>query len=324
MMLHLLRYFALPVCAVSVLLSPSFGLAHGIKSLGEQSEKAEKPVSVWNFLLNRAEAAQRTTIDKSGGYRYIKSDGLADHQTGTFPNRGNPHTVSKQSYSFRVSLKPGKAGKITELGHQDFGVALNGVPFDPLTAEYWNRDRSSGWNIEAMSGAINLGLDNSNAHVQPNGAYHYHAMPIGLLQKPSNNKNAPVMLGWAADGFPIYAPYGFGTDELKSSHRIKNGTRPSGPGGKYDGTYVQDYEYVLGAGDLDKCNGTTAKTNEFPNGTYLYVITNTYPFIPRCWIGKPDSSFSRTPGGGSMMGGNRPPPPSGGTGNRPPPLWKRK
>jgi hypothetical protein len=26
-----------------------------------------------------------------------------------------------------------------------FGVALNGVPFDPAMAEYWENYRSSGW-----------------------------------------------------------------------------------------------------------------------------------------------------------------------------------
>jgi hypothetical protein len=44
-----------------------------------------------------------------------------------------------------VALRPAKAPRATPLGHQNFGVALNGVPFDPLTAEYWRRDRRSGW-----------------------------------------------------------------------------------------------------------------------------------------------------------------------------------
>ncbi|MEK9722795.1 MAG: YHYH protein, partial [Rhodospirillaceae bacterium] len=96
-------------------------------------------------------------------------------------------------------MKQQKASRVTELGHQNFGIALNGVPFDVLTAEYWNRDRSSGWNVEALSGAMNLGLDRNNAHVQPNGAYHYHGIPTGLLEQfPFKDKPAP--LGYAADG----------------------------------------------------------------------------------------------------------------------------
>ncbi len=300
------------------LVSPSLALAHGIEATGNANANAQPEKSLWSFLINPAEAAATISVSQSDGFRYIKSDGLADHATGTFPNRGNPHTISKQDYNFRVTLNPQKADKVTSLGHQNFGVALNGVPFDPLTAEYWNRDRSSGWNIEALSGAMNLGLDESNAHVQPNGAYHYHGLPKALLQKASGN--GPVLLGYAADGFPIYGPYGFAGGERKGSYRIKLGMRPSGPGGRYDGTYVQDYEYDNRSGDLDACNGMTAKTNEFPNRTYLYVLTSNYPFIPRCWSGTPDASFARNPGGGGQSAGagtNRRPPPTGGRAPRP-------
>lgn len=321
------------IAAVSAVASATFipqlfspAHAHGIEDLGQQIHKAAKPdetASFWDFLTNPAAAAARVSIDSQGGYRYIHSDGLADHETGRFPNNGNPHTITEQSYQFRVTLNPQQATQPTALGHQNFGVALNGVPFDPLTAEYWNRDRTSGWNIEAMSGAINLGLDRNNAHVQPTGAYHYHAMPTGLLEKLSAQRDGPVQLGWAADGFPLYAPYGFKTGELKASFRVKSGTRPSGPGGPYDGTYVQDYEFVEGLGDLDACNGTTAATSEFPDGTYLYVLTNSYPFIPRCWTATPDPSFARGPGGGQGgqggQGGSMRGPGGGGTGMGPPP-----
>jgi hypothetical protein len=287
--------------------------AHGVEPTARPLTKAEHDADraahdFWSFLTNPAEAAVHITIDMSGGYRYVRSDGIPDHQPGQFPNRGNPHTISKQDYNFRVPLQPQMAGQPTLLGHQNFGVALNGVPFDPLTAEYWRRDRSSGWNIEAMSGAMNLGLDKNNAHVQPNGAYHYHAVPTGLIEKfPFRDK--PTLLGYAADGFPLYGPFGYQDPrntgsamvQLRPSHRVKQGTRPSGPGGRYDGTYVQDYEYVAGLGDLDACNGREGVTPEYPKGTYYYVITAAYPFIPRCWVGTPDQSFSRGRPGG--MGG---------------------
>ena len=45
---------------------------------------------------------------------------------------------------------------------------------------------------------------------------------------------------------------------------------------------TQDYEYVAGSGDLDECNGRVGVTPEFPNGTYHYYITDTFPFIQRC------------------------------------------
>ena len=150
-----------------------------------------------------------------------------------------------------------------------------------------------------------------NAHVQPNGAYHYHSVPKGILNK-HDYKTKPLLIGYAADGFPVYAHYGYnnpadsssGLKELKASYRIKSGTRPSGPGGRYDGTYTKDYEYVEGKGDLDQCNGRTGIMPEYPDGTYYYVVTNQFPFIPRCLMGSADSSFSKGPGsGGSQQRG---------------------
>jgi len=294
--------------AVALAAASGTAMAHGVKPTASSAPKVKKAEAInpWSFLLNPAEAAARISIDTNGGYRFVRADGLPDHQPGRFPNRGNPHSIKEQNYDFRVPLHPAKTGRITELGHQNFGIALNGVPFDPLTAEYWNRDRAAGWNVEAMSGAMDLGLDQHNAHVQPNGAYHYHALPTGLIEQfPFREK--PALIGYAADGYPIYGPYGYRDPadasspvvQLRASYRIKAGKRPSGPGGRHDGTYVQDYEFASGLGDLDACNGREGVTPEFPGGTYYYVVTARFPFIPRCWVGTPDGTFAlRGPGGG--------------------------
>jgi len=116
-----------------------------------------------------------------------------------------------------------------------------------------------------------------------------------------------VHIGWAADGFPIYVAYGYtdpdaadsGIVELRSSWRLKSGARPSGaPEGSYDGTWVQDYEYVEGLGDLDQCNGRQCVTPDFPEGTYAYFITEEWPFVPRWLRGVVSDSFApRGPGG---------------------------
>ena len=47
-----------------------------------------------------------------------------------------------------------------------------------------------------------------------------------------------------------------------------------------DGTFSQDWEYVVGSGDLDECNGIIL------DGTYAYFITEGYPYVPRCWNGE--------------------------------------
>ncbi|MCO5297258.1 MAG: YHYH protein [Fimbriimonadaceae bacterium] len=254
--------------------------------------------------------ASEVKIVVEGGKRVITANGIPEHAVGRFPNAGNPNAIRPQNYKFEVPLKPTPATR--QARGALFGVAVNGVPFDPGTAELWNNDFA--WHYEALSGQIangrGLGVDANFAHVQPNGAYHYHGLPMGLLAK-LDYKNKMAIVGWAADGYPVYGNYGT-TDpndpkspmrKLTSSYRMKTGTRPDGPGGAYDGSFASDFEYVKGAGDLDGFNGRTGVTPDFPAGTYYYVLTDTFPFIPRQLKGQVDPSFLKREGPGGPGGG---------------------
>ena len=234
-------------------------------------------VSIFLCISNSEATKNEVTITTDEQYRYITSNGIPDHLPGQFPNHGNPNTISEQHYHYRMPLHPTRTGYITQMREQPFGVAVNGVPFDPDTAEFYNHDSFSGWNYDALSGKIDLGIDQHNAHVQPNGAYHYHGIPQGVKKDD--------IVGYAADGFAIVID-----TTAKPSYRLKQGARPSGPGGTYDGTFVQDFEFVKGYGNLDECNGQTNAASE-----YEYVLAATFPFIPRCWKGTPDTSFERGP-----------------------------
>ncbi len=145
--------------------------------------------------------------------------------------------------------------------------------------------------------------------MQPTGAYHYHGIPTGLMP------TTPTLtfVGWAGDGYPIFGRWdrSVANDassplrEMRASYRLRSGTRPSGtagPGGTYDGTFGADWEYVAGLGDLDECNGRTGSVvvDGAAVTTYHYVLTNTFPYIPRCWHATPDASFR---GMMMMMGG---------------------
>lgn len=261
-------------------------------------------------------ADNQVRIVVQGDYRYVYANGVPNHATGEFPNSGNPNTIAEQTYTFRMPAYPQVAETATAFTLGKFGVAINGVPFDPGAAEFWNRDFNSGWQYEALSGRINLGMDQNHAHVQPNGAYHYHGAPTGLIQALGNGERM-LLLGYAGDGFPIYGAYGYADAmdssstirQMQSSYRLKSGVRPSGPGGTYDGTFVQDYEYVANSGDLDDCNGRFGVTPEYPEGIYHYYITETFPFISRKFRGTPDPSF--VPPGGQN---GRPPLPPDGAG----------
>lgn len=277
-------------------------------------------LAAWTVLIaaDPGHAQNQVEVEEAGGYRTIESNGIPDHPTGAFPNRRNPNEIRPQRHRYRVPLEPVPAARTTPLSLGIFGVARNGVPFDPGAAEFWNRDRS--WQYEALGGSIDLGLDFNNAHVQPTGSYHYHGIPEPLVASRPSGAHSPL-LGWAADGFPIYARYGYvdpddpasGVAPLRSSFRLRSGARDGGPSGAYDGTFGRDYLYLSGLGNLDECNGRTTKTPEYPEGTYAYFLTDAYPIIPRCLRGTPDPSFSkprgRPPGGRGPPPGRRPPPP---------------
>ena len=238
-------------------------------------------------------------IDK---LRVIESNGIPNHKVGKFPNEGNPHSIKPQKYKFKIPLHPQIANETTSIENPrfNFGIALSGVLFDPLAREYYLGDLKSDWRYEATSGAIKLGLDTNNAHVQPDGSYHYHALPRGLenqIEEKFDNLHSPL-LGWAADGFPIYGATGYSGDKNliinKSSYRIKKGKRQNGilnPGGIYDGTFINDFYYDNNYGTLDQCNGRFSITPEFPDGIYAYFITKEYPSIPRCFKGTPSKDF---------------------------------
>lgn len=279
------------------------------------------PLILAAVIVASATAQEHVHITETNGFRYIVSDGIPNHETGAFPNRNNPNQIQLQYHRFRVPLNPEPLPESSPFFLMPFGVALNGIPFDPGAAEFWNGDTN--WQFEALKGRINLGLDQNNAHVQPTGAYHYHGSPTGLIATLSAKADM-LLLGFAADGFPIYSDQGYrnaadpasGLKKLRSSYILKEGLRPSGPGGPYDGTFVQDYVYAAGSGDLDECNGRSGPTPEYPGGTYYYVLTDDFPFIPRRFRGTPDESFQRRGPrpGGRDSGGFRPPP-----SHRPPP-----
>jgi hypothetical protein len=214
--------------------------------------------------------------------------------------------VAVQSIALNVPRNPVLANSSSDLSLLWYGaVMLNGVVLDQVANGCYMPDDASAdrdgniangcglwvdWRLDPL-GKVSLGADSHNAHTQPGGLYHYHGNPYALYDTEDKTKASPV-IGFAADGFPIYGPrYVDETTgrvvEATSGYTIKLGSRPtadSSPGGSYDGSYIQDYEFT-NAGNLDKCNGRTV------NGEYGYYVTETYPYTMGCYTGTPDYSF---------------------------------
>lgn len=234
--------------------------------------------------------------------RTLTADGVLDHAVGTFPNAHNPNTISAQTISATDTLSPEKTATSTTMGgpRSVSGYVLNGVKIDAGTADTCSDNSAScrlappmqgSWSIEALGqDSFNFGDDENHAHVQPTGAYHYHGIPEGFVSK-LNKGEAMTHIGWAADGFPIYARYGYSDPAdsdssmvvVQSSYRLK--TRPVENCAEVTtypmGTFIQDYEYVEGRGHLDECNGRTGVTSELSAGIYHYFAADTNPFLQR-------------------------------------------
>ncbi|MEL6673719.1 MAG: YHYH protein [Bacteroidota bacterium] len=271
------------------------------------------------YTLEDKTYGTRTEVKVKGDQRIMTTNSLPNHQTGNFPNQGNPNRISAQERTYTFPLKPVYTGKARWA--REPGVALNGVKFEPQTAEVVVCESGEHFRMEAIQELVDLGLDVNHAHVQPTGAYHYHGTPTGVVQAFDQGEDL-VHIGFAHDGFPIYYAK---SGQYKPSYQLIDTTRHgtactySNPhtsrdvaieGTKVDGSFGSDYEFIAGLGELDECNGIEVA------GQYMYLVTDEFPYVGRCLMG--EFKEQGRPGGPPHMGrdGRRPPPP--GMGGHPP------
>ncbi len=224
--------------------------------------------------------------------------------------------------AFTITQEPSEANSVTPLAlGVTQAIMLNGVVVDLLPAACYDigneplgeekigcgQDQiDHPWRYDPMSSLNDFGTDNHNAHVQPDGSYHYHGNPEALFaQNCSGQTTTSPVIGFAADGFPIFGSCieddNGGIREVTSSYALKEGggtrqnvdgymTPTSGTGqiasDNYDGQFRGDYEYVSGSGDLDECNGMEV------DGQYGYYVTSGFPWILNCFKATIDESFS--------------------------------
>lgn len=241
-----------------------------------------------SYNLIDEEFGTRTIVTVKGNTRKMVTNALPNHKTGEYPRKGNPNSISEQSKTYVFPINPKYTGEPKWV--REPGVSLNGVKFEPGTAEVVVCETGENYRVEAFQNIIDLGLDFNNAHVQPTGAYHYHGSPTSVIKDLDKGEDL-VHIGFANDGFAIYYSK---SGKYKSSYKLLDGNREGedcvyenpkqtldiSVNGHHDGTYGSDFEYVANLGDLDECNGTTI------NGTYAYIVTDEFPYVSRCLMGK--------------------------------------
>lgn len=259
-----------------------------------------------SYTLMDEEFGTMVTVTVGDGVRAIVTNALPDHETGAFPNAGNPNTITEQDLTWAFPTAATFIGDAT--GVRTSGVAVNGVKFEPGTGESVTCNSGETYRIEALQDIYDLGLDFNNAHVQPTGEYHYHGISALLVDAYETDDDL-VHIGFAADGYLMYYSKSGAYDSgyvLSAEPRTGTGCVASGPDGTQvdlegtapDGTYNSDFVYADGAGELDRCNGTTI------DGQYVYIVTDTFPYVTRCLNG--DVSESGDIGGGGGGGAGAP------------------
>lgn len=240
------------------------------------------------------------TISASAGKCQLQSNGVPNHDFND-GQQSFPNNLSEQNYNYQITTSPVFASANTALAiGSDNGLMLNGVKIDLLAAACFAvgnertgcGDISQPWRFDPMFAANGFRVDSHNAHVQPNGSYHYHGTPNALFADDTAVESP--LVGFAADGFPIFGSWFDDNGTVRralSSYRLKVGARQavSGyatPSGDYDGSFRDDYEYIEGLGDLDECNGMQV------NGVYGYFVIDAYPYIMGCLKGQVDPSFN--------------------------------
>lgn len=268
-------------------------------------------------------------IEVTGNVRYVYANSIPDHAAGGL-NGG--FTVTGQDDTWTMCAYPTLGASVTQLygddeaagcstaGSYRFGVGTNGVHYAPSSREYFEiLDSDTGvatgeynydWNVEAVEA---FGMNSQGAHLNAKGEYHYHSIATDYFTKTTgvslgiDGTSFSPIVAYAADGYPVYYKYAYtnandansGISSFDSGWQLKtdNGGVRSGdgfsaPNGAYDGYYVEDYEFNAAATQLDECNGRYGVTPDYPDGTYYYVLTDSWPYIPRCFAGAHvDESF---------------------------------
>ncbi len=238
----------------------------------------------------------------------LQSNSIPNHNTGEGSARNFVAPVTEIDWTYKINRNPKKEPTATPLTQRSYdAILLNGVVVDILSAGCYRPNgmrvdkngnvaigcqSTEKWLLDPLAPNAGFGADKHHAHTQPNGQYHYHGNPMAMFDDKPGENGSPI-IGFAADGFPIYGSYFKDKTgkvrKAKSGYSLKQGNRPSSetaPGGKYDGMYIDDYEFT-NSGDLDACNGMTV------NGQYGYFVTDSYPWVIKCFSGKPDPSFNK-------------------------------
>jgi hypothetical protein len=189
------------------------------------------------------------SISLEGGQRVIRSNGLPEHTTGTFPVRRsddayqydrNPNSIAAQRVVLTLDRMPQLARMPSCVPMGMIGFALSGAAiYNALDAR---GDDAPAHEIQ----------DGCNGHPERRGEYHYHNYSGCFDDTRSGPNGHSDLVGYALDGFGLYGLYDSGanmlsTDDLDECHGHAGLIEWDGELVEmYHYHFTEDYPYTLG------------------------------------------------------------------------------
>ena len=240
------------------------------------------PTSVFPNLSSKAGAGAgyakpSVKVSCSSSRLKVSSNGMPSY---TYVAK-TPNGLAAQSWSWSVPLSPKVAvsttsidGRMGTLGFTTTGLPFYGPEEGPVPPDEAHGD-------PVYNGVV----DSCYGHTGYNADYHNHAVrwtsACGFTKQ--------TIVGYAIDGFPIYAGSACMNKACTKKSTLKSGYVKTGN----PKTNAWDaYTYRAGGSTtLDKCNGRTQ-----PDGTYGYHATSTFPYIIGCFRGTAVTQSGRAAG----------------------------
>jgi len=142
--------------------------------------------------------------------------------TGNFPNRYNSNYIIEQELNYTTPYRGGldvqgdHASKVLETGF--IGMTLPGIIINGVSNGWYVPGANSDWHYDTNSVLIN-GQDSYGGYPDDNGKYSYRdsqfitsnawANVSGFTGGYTQSDGHSKIIGFAADGYPIYGPFGY-------------------------------------------------------------------------------------------------------------------
>jgi hypothetical protein len=265
---------------------------------GSTSQAATTKVTAGGYAsttagLRKTGWGKTITVRYGKGYVRLRSNGIPNHprlKQYALPNAGvqvptaatataGDDPTKAQSYDFKIPTTPVKTSKTTAAPLGSIGLMISGaVLFNPYEGDASTVAMANNFTVKGADGSDVPFVDACSGHPTPIGQYHYHGLPGCVASEVDTGTGPSHIIGVAFDGFPIY-----GARDIKGR--------------------------AVSASRLDKCNGITSPTPEFPKGIYHYVLPGTANATSsiRCFHGKVKSSLIQQMPAMGPAGGGPPP-----------------